>query len=49
MEEKGELVTQAMLEIKRKWFENEMKIPEERRLGANSGWIQSFCKMCVII
>jgi hypothetical protein len=49
MEEKGELVTQAMLGIKRKWFENEMKISEERRLGANGGWIQSFCKMCVII
>jgi hypothetical protein len=49
MEEKGELATQVMLQVKRQWFEKAMNIPEDQRLGANNGWVQSFCKMCVMI
>jgi hypothetical protein len=44
MEERNELVTQAMLVQKRIRLEAAMNIPEEQRLGDSTGWTQSFCK-----
>ncbi|KIN95258.1 hypothetical protein M404DRAFT_34310 [Pisolithus tinctorius Marx 270] len=43
MEEKGETINGPMLWEKRKRFEDEFNIPEERRLTGD-GWISPFCK-----
>jgi hypothetical protein len=45
MEERNELVTQAMLVAKRVRLEEQMDIPDQQRLGNSTGWVQSFCKM----
>jgi hypothetical protein len=43
MEQKKRAVTGAMLIVKRRQFEEALKIPEERRLTGN-GWLESFKK-----
>ena len=42
MEWKGELVNSGMLIVKRKYFEDEMGVPEDERPHGN-GWVQKFC------
>ena len=44
MEWKGELVNSGMLIVKRKYFEDEMGVPEDERLHGN-GWVQKFCNV----
>ena len=40
MEQKGELVNSGMLIVKRKYFEDEMGVPEDERLHGN-GWFRN--------
>ena len=44
MEWKGEAVNSGMLVAKRKYFEDEMGVPEDERLHGY-GWVQKFCNV----
>jgi hypothetical protein len=43
MRMKMETVNGAMLQAKRKWFEEQLDVPEAERLKGK-GWIGSFCR-----
>jgi len=47
MEERGELVTGAMLSEKQACFEKQLDVLDTGRLKGD-GWIASFCRMCGI-
>lgn len=47
MEERGELVTGAMLSEKRARFEKQLNVPDAERLMGDR-WIASFCRTCSI-
>jgi hypothetical protein len=40
---KRETVNGPMLQAKRKWFEEQLQVPDEERLKGK-GWVSSFCK-----